>query len=275
MASNKNAAALAVAANTAPAPASNEDAMREAYFGRCTTWGEKAGAGDTSKVGWILDTAQTAWDPNSPIGKGDKAAKRAEGTTAYERYRTARIAKAGEAGKKIATDDDRSRANRISEVIKYIEVGALPLIHDGGPDNLGGYGTLKRTQKIIVTRDDVKGEVEDLLSKVATKQKGSPDKVLTDDEIIEVLCPAAKAEPSAEEKEAALWANVRTQCDSIMKKFPDSAGTSSDAKTARACADSRVRDLGGTRTEKLKQEAAAEKERLAKIKAANKKVKRK
>lgn len=268
-----NAAKAAMAAATTPvAPPSNEDAMRQAFYDRCTDWGTKAGAGDTSKVGWIMDMAATAWDPNSPIGKGDKASKRAEATTSYEKYRTARQLKAGEMGKRIASDDERSRANRISEVLKYIEVGALPLIHDA---DMGGYGTLKRTQKIILSRDDVKGEVEDLLSKVATKQKGSPDKNLTDDEIVEVLCPPTKDQPSDEEAEAALWANVRTQCDSIMKKYPASAGSSPDAKTARACADKRVRDLGGTRTEKLKLEAAAEKERKAKLRATNAKAKRK
>jgi len=269
MANNKNAALAATTALSTPP--SNEDAMREAFFDRCSDWGTKAGAGATSKVGWILDIAATAWDPNSPIGKGDKAAKRAEATTAYEKYRLARQQKAGEMGKRLAGDDDRSRVNRISEVVKYIEVGALPLIHDA---DMGGYGTLKRTQKIILQRDDIKGEVEDLLSKVATKQKGSPDKNLTDDEIVEVLCPPEKDRPSDEEAEAALWANVRTQCDSIMKKYPDSAGASPDAKTARACADKRVRDLGGTRTERLKLEAAAEKERKKQVRIANVKTKK-
>jgi hypothetical protein len=250
---------------------SNEEAMRQAFYGRCTEWGEKAGAGDTSRVGFNMDLAATSWDPNSPIGKGDKAATRAEATTAYEAWRNARIRKAGEMGKRIASDDGASRVNRISEVIKYLTVGALPLIHDA---DMGGFGTLKRALKIIREREDIKGEVEDLLSKVATAQKKAPDRKLTDDDIADVIEPAVtKPELTDEEKRAQRWANIRTQIDAVMKAFKEEA-ENVDAKTARAIADKQVRDLGGTVAEKAKALADAEREAKKKAKAAKAKAKR-
>ena len=259
--------AAAIAANATAAPQSNSEAVKDAFYDRCRDWGTKAGAGDTSKVGWIMDITQSAWDPNSPIGKGNKAERAAEAAKAYDSWRDARMKKAGEMGKRIAPDKKGTRTVRISEVGKYLAVGALPLIHDS---DMGGYGTMKRALKVIREREDIKGEVEDLLSKVATAQKSSPDVPLADDMILEVLMPAAKAEQSDEEKEAALWASVRTQCESIMKKYPGSAGQSPDAKTARACADKLVRDLGGTAAQKARDLAAKLKAKQAADKRKNK-----
>jgi hypothetical protein len=264
--SNKaDAAALAAAANQTPQ--SNSEAMAEAFFDRCREWGEKAGAGDTSKVGMILDVARSSWDENSPVCPG--LGPTGYATRAYDAHRNAKMAKAGEMGKRFS-GDDKSRAQRVSEINKYLKVGHLPLIRD---TDMGGYGVLKRTVKLIKDNDDIKGEVEDLLSKVATAQLGSPALPLPDDRILEVLTGSAKVkvELSDEEAEAARWHNVLVQIDSIRGKYP-SGRNDPDITTARDGIAARVHTLGGTRAQKLAVIKAAE---AAAKKAAGKNGKRK
>jgi hypothetical protein len=264
MSNKADAAALAAAA--AQTPQSNSEAMAEAFFDRCREWGEKAGAGDTSKVGMILDVARSAWDENSPVCPG--LGPTGYATRAYDAHRNAKMAKAGEMGKRFG-GDDKSRAQRVSEINKYLKVGALPLIRD---TDMGGYGVLKRTVKLIKDREDIKGEVEDLLSKVATAQLQSPAVPLPDDRIIEVMTGSAKTklELSDEEAEAARWANVIVQIDAIRAKFTNEPGNSvvrakddSNIAQARDAIGNRIHALGGTRAQKLadikKAEAAQKK----------------
>ena len=263
MSNKADAAALAAAANATPQ--SNSEAMAEAFFDRCREWGEKAGAGDTSKVGMILDVARSAWDENSPVGPG--LGPTGYAARAYDAHRSAKLAKNPRA--KVG-NDDKSRAQRVSEINKYLKVGALPLIRD---TDMGGYGVLKRAEKLIVSREDIKGEVEDLLSKVATAQLKSPQVPLPDDRIVEVLTGSdkPKVELSDEEAEAARWANVLVQIDSIRGKY--TAGRNDpDITTARDGIAARVHTLGGTRAQKL---AEIKKAEAAQKKLAGKNGKRK
>jgi hypothetical protein len=250
--------AAAIAANTTSQPASNFDAMKTAYFDRCRQWGEKKGAGDSSKVGMILDTAKAAWDGiivPSRISAGSDASK------AYDGWRAGKQAK----GVTRHSDDDKSRATRISEINKYVTVGALPLIHD---TDMGGYSVLKRAEKIIRASTDIKGEVEDLLSKVATLQLRQPQAPLTDDEIV------AACEPKTAKTETYVDAvgRIRQQFDSLLDKFPDKVDEYiNDHKTARACTQSIIDAEGGTAAEIRKRELEAAKAAAKKAKASNKK----
>jgi hypothetical protein len=227
--------------------------MAEAFFDRCREWGEKAGAGDTSKVGMILDVARSSWDENSPVCPG--LGPTGYASRAYDAHRNAKMAKAGEMGKRFG-GDDKSRAQRVSEINKYLKVGALPLIRD---TDMGGYGVLKRTVKLIKDREDIKGEVEDLLSKVATAQLGSPAVPLPDDRILEVMTGSAKlpVELTPEEAEAKLWHNVLVQIDSIKGKFPQApsdtvlrAMDDHNIAQAKQSIQGRMQALGGTRAAK-------------------------
>lgn len=244
----------ALAAHQA-APQSNTEAMKLAYFDRCREWGEKKGSGDASKVGMILDTAKCGWDQlvvPSKVSEGSDAAK------AYDGWRTGKKAKAHSRH----SDDDKSRANRIAEINKYIKVGALPLIRD---TDMGGYGVLKRAEKIIRESTDIKGEVEDLLSKVATRQLQNPAVPLADDQIIEACSPGNKREKGVADE----WGDIRARMDRLFVKYQDEA-SNSDCKTARACVQKRIDDAGGTAADIRKREEAAKKEAAKKNGGAKK-----
>lgn len=276
MAMNLNTATVIPAAPVQPgttSATSNSEARSQEFFDQCKSWGEKAGGGDASKVGMILDIARASWDIDSPVcaakNPNDANSFAARG---YHAWREARIAKASELGKRVVTDDSKSRANRLSEINKYLRVGGLDLIRDS---DMGGYGVLKRTVKIIRENGDIKGEVEDLLSKVATAQLKSPAVPLADDQIMEVLTATkVSVELTDEEAEAKLWHNVLVQIDSIRGKFPNGRNDPGIV-SARAAVQQRIHDLGGTRAGKEAAIKAAEAAKKKAERAAKGKKKRK
>jgi hypothetical protein len=241
-------ATAAMTSNTAPPKTpSNMEAQREGFFDQCQQFGTNAGAGDTSKVGWFQATCEAAWQgivaPSARRKKGDTTTPPGDAEVAYKRFADARQKKAGELGKRLKGFDGKDTKTRISEAAKMIELGSLPVIHD---ENQGGLGVFNRTLKMIRDDEEITGQVDDLLLEVARRQCDAPNKLLSDDQIHDILLPDDHEEkPPTPEVE--LWGNVLRQIESIMnKKFPDTSGTSQDAKTARSATVRQIDKLGGT-----------------------------
>jgi hypothetical protein len=132
-------------------------------------------------------------------------------------------------------------------------------------------GVFNRALRIIRDNEEIVGQVDAMLLDVARRQCDKPDVPLTDEQIEAILRP----EPEGEKEptpEVELWGNVMRQIESIMhKKYPETSGTSQDAKTALNATIRQVDKLGGTQAMAKAREAAAQK--AAKDKA-NKKVQR-
>jgi hypothetical protein len=256
--------AKATAAMTAPGPKHNEEAMREGFFKQCEQFGTNAGAGDTSKVGWFQATVEAAWQgiivPGARRPKGH-AGPLNDAERAYTAFADARKRKAGELGRKIQgaqTEDGKpvpGFKQRVNEANTMIKLGSLPLIHD---TDMGGYGVFQQALKIIREDDEIKGQTDDMLLDVARRQIELPEAPLTKDQIRQILMPDEPAE-KPEREEVELWGIVLRQIESIMNnKFPDTAGTNQDAKTARNSVVRRVDALGGTKAMVKAREKAAE-----------------
>jgi len=62
-----------------PAAGGNIEQMKNAFFDTCEKFGQNAGMGDTSKVGWFQATVEAAWQgivvpPSTRRKKGDHMA---------------------------------------------------------------------------------------------------------------------------------------------------------------------------------------------------------
>jgi hypothetical protein len=263
-------AQAAMTTNTAPPKTpSNMEAQREGFFDQCGQFGTNAGAGDTSKVGWFQATVEAAWQgivaPSGRRKKGDITTPPGDAEVAYKRFADARQQKAGELGKRLAGFDGKDTKTRISEANRMITLGSLPVIHD---DNQGGLGVFNRTLRMIRDDKEITGQVDDLLLEVARRQCDEPNKLLSDTQIHDILLPDEHEEkPPTPEVE--LWGNVLRQIESIMnKKYPETSGTSQDAKTALNATIRQIDKLGGT--EAMVKARAAAQAKAAKDKAARK-----
>ena len=258
--------AKAQAAMTTPNAPSNIDAQRQGFFEQCTQFGTNAGAGDTSKVGWFQATVEAAWQgiivPAGRRRKGDTTSPPTDPEIAYTNFAEARKKKAGELGKKIIGAEGKDYKIRVSEANRMITLGSLPLIH--GKDQ-GGLGVFNRALKIIREEDEIVGQVDDMMLNVARRQCEMPDKPLTNAEIKALLMPDEDEGTQVEREEVELWGLVLRQIESIMNnKYPDTAGTAQDAKTARNSVVRRIDALGGTKAMVKAREEAKRKEEAAK-----------
>lgn len=237
----------AMAANLTAPPTSNIEAQRQGFFQTCEQFGTNAGAGDTSKVGWFQAMTEAAWQgivaPATRRKKGDTNKAPTDPELAYDAFAEARKVKAGEMGKRIAGKDGKDRTTRVSEANRMITLGSLPLIHDNA---MGGLGVFQRTLKIIREDEEITGQVDDMLLDVARRQCEKPEVPLTDAQIKAILMPEEQTTPT-DPDEVELWGRVLKRIEDIMNnKFPDSAATNQDAKTARASVVRRIDALGGT-----------------------------
>jgi hypothetical protein len=249
-----------------PSPHDNLEPFRQSFFDQCEQFGSNAGAGDTSKVGWFQATCEAAWQGYvSPGARRKPGDPPNDAEIAYTRYANARQKKAGELGRKLQGADPKNTdyRTRVNEANTMIKLGSMPIIHD---TDQGGLGVFNRTLQIIRTTEEIKGQVDDMLLNIARAQFDKPDVPLNDDEIRQVLIPE-KEDDKPPTPEVELWGNVMRQIESIMhKKFPETSGTSQDAKTALNATIRQIDKLGGTAAMAKARAKAAEKD--AKDKAA-------
>lgn len=255
--------AKAQAAMTAPATPSNMDAQRQGFFDQCRTFGTNAGAGDTSKVGFFQATCEAAWQgiiaPAGRRKRGDTTSPPTDPEIAYDTFADARQKKAGEMGKRIAGKEGKDRKTRVSETNRMITLGSLPLIHD---NEMGGLGVFNRALKLIKDNDEITGQVDDLLLKVAREQCGSPEKPLSNAQIKELLTPDDEPDESGPKPEVEQWDALRRRAEKIRAEFPDSK-VDGKAKTVINNIAHMVDDLGGTK-KMAEEKQKAEEERKKK-----------
>lgn len=242
--------------NSGVSPNPNPDG----WLKSCVAWGEKAGAGDTSKVGWFQETVGAAY-------RGDIIPANAE--SGYDNFMDGRKRKAAELGKRIivqeSTDPKKGgRAVRISETRKMIRLGALPGIRDTQVDGgMGGMGVFERMLKVVRDNHDIKGEVEELLLKAATAQLASPDVPLSLEAIKGAMTPPVK-DKKGETLIADQYAKARAILDKIMRDHEDELVP--QTKTARNAIQSRIDALGGTSADVRAKEIEAKKKAAKKNK---------
>lgn len=218
-----------------------------AWFEQCTKFGEMAGAGDTSKVGWFIDMAERAW-------RGEITPEDAE--KGYQHYTEARRRKSAALVRRHTKNRKEGKGGdasvRISETKRIITLGALPDIHD---KEGGGLGTLHRTLKVIKEDEEIRGEVEVLLLKAARQQCRMPTIPLTEDNIKELLRP--KASDDREKTEADYWGPILKRIEKVMKEFK-AAKESPDIKTAYNSVQHRIEALTieGTQKRQVQRQGA-------------------
>lgn len=153
-----------------------EAAAKQAWLEQCASFGEAAGAGDTSMLGWFQDMVTRGYRDEI---KPDWAE---EGTDAYLGARRKRAALLG---KRVAGTDKR-RGVTISEARKMIKLGALAQFRE---KNNGGLGVFNNALKVIGEDPEIKGEASKLILKVATEQLRRPDAPMDTDYIKQTLRP--------------------------------------------------------------------------------------
>jgi hypothetical protein len=153
-----------------------EAAAKQSWLDQCAQFGEAAGQGDTSMIGWFQDMVGRAYRDEI---KPDWAE---EGTDAYL---NARRKRAIMLGKRVGTTDKR-RGVSISEARKMIRLGALAQFRE---KNNGGLGVFNDALKVIGDDPEIRGEASKLLLKVATEQLRRPDEPMDVDYIKQTLRP--------------------------------------------------------------------------------------
>lgn len=241
----KNAAVVASGAALTGAKAapdkSNSKAARDAWLAKCREFGEAAGAGDTSKVGWFEDMIERAY--RKEIGTDDAE-------DGYAAFRDARVKRAGIM--RAGTGSDKGV--RISEAKRIIQMGMLPQIN--------GLKVFNTAIKVIRDNPKIKGEVDDKLLKIARLQCRSPDVALTDKQVAEALQPVEKDDKTL----ADLLGVVRARIVGIAKEY----SYTQNMRDAHKALTAEIEKQGGTTAEinaKAREERRKEK---ARAKAARK-----
>lgn len=163
--------------NTGIGANSGVSAAQQAWLDQCTAFGEQAGSGATSLVGWFQSTVQAAY-------RGEIEPDHAVAGT--KNYQAGQRKKAAMLGKRATTSDGRADKVRESECRKMIKIGGLAQFRTV---NNGGLGVFNKALKLIGDDVNLKGEVSKHLLKVMTEQLKKPDAPLDEDHIRSVIAP--------------------------------------------------------------------------------------
>lgn len=238
----------------AVATAAASQANLDAWLDACRQFGEAAGAGDTSKIGWFQDMVQRSYRREIDKTMAEKG---------FDAYVEARAKRATMLGKRAPTGKGADRAVRISEAKCMIELGALESIRE---KNMGGLGVFNLALKVIGNDTSVKGELEKLMLKVAREQRRRPQEPMDEAYIKQTLRP--KDEPEKTEGDALY--SIKKQIEKVGADFGYSpevraAGTSIGARLEKlnykTAADRRAEEMA--RKANLKNEEAKKKAQAA------------
>lgn len=225
-------------------------AQKQAWLDQCTAFGEAAGTGATSLVGWYQATVQAAFrdeiEPDFAV----------EGSLNYQK---AQRSKKASMGKRATLNDGKADKVRESECRKMIKVGKLAQFRT---INNGGLGVFNRSLKIIGDDVSLKGETSKHLLKVMTEQLRNPDAPLDDAHIKQVLSPKEGADKGEGD---ALYAVKKA-----LEKVAASFGNDADKKAALASIQHRL-DKVGFKTAKQKADEARAAAQLKAQKVATRK----
>jgi len=235
---------------TQPAAGHNSDARKQAWLDECRTFGEMAGAGDTSLLGWMQGIVQRAYRDEIELEWAE------EGTTAYQEAKRARNAMLG---KKQKANDGKADKVRISECRKMIRLGKLAVIR---PVDNGGLGVFNHALKVVGDSVHIKGETCKLVLKVATEQLRRPDTPMSEDDIKSVLAD----KESADKGEGEYLNAAKKQIELAVK----ASGYDAHKRAAVTSITARMDEIHfKTAAQRLAEEKAQKK--LAKQKASKKK----
>jgi hypothetical protein len=234
----------------------NSQAPLDAWFDACEQFGKDMGAGDTSRLGWIMDLAERA---SRKMGDGFEVTKD-DIAAGYDRLVSARAKRNAAMPRPPKDTNGKDRGVRISEAKRIVHVVQLP--------HINGFDVLNRTMKVMKGDKTMRGESDALVLKVARAQSKRPQVPYSDAEILVLLSPVERDEKDE--------ADLLQACANRIKVVCDKVGWNPHSRAAFGSLNARITELGGTSAQRLANEKMKEKEAKLQAKASNKgKVKRK
>lgn len=242
--------------STTPVPitamaASNSKAVIEAYYDKCREFGERAAKGDTSRVGWLLDSAERTYRKEigkDEIGPGYDAFQKSLKTNDPFNRRNRK------------ENTGKARAVRISECVTVCMVA-------GGLPGIDGLKAINAIMKVIKDNPQLDGETDTLLLRGCRAQKRSPTVLLKHDELLHAMQPKDE-KPDRSEADHLFVVAKRIEWIATNKK--SGFGWAPHTRSAYSSVNARIKELGGTTAEQKR--AAAEAKKKAKASASKKKV---
>ena len=241
-----------MATTTTAAPSAvghNSDALKQAWLDECAKFGEQAGAGEVSEIGWMQATVERAYRDEIELDWAEQGQR-----DFWDNKRRRK-------GQRAKDSDGKADAVRTSEIKKMIKLGKLAVIR---PVNNGGLGVFNDAVRVIAELG-IKGELAKLVRKVATEQLRRPETPMTEDDIKSVF-----SEKDKEDKGEGDYLHAAKKNIELAVKTGN-AGYEAHKRAAIASITARMNEINWKSAADLLAEAKA----LAKISKAKAKGKKK